>query len=148
MSKELREAAEALLLALLHRALVLLSEGETRLQKAQELLVEEDDLSADYEITLFQGNLPELFCCRVISDGFAAVIVALHHALKNRLGSPLTSDQIFVVLKSVQRLRKEPFLVYDKALNIIDSMDAAGLQTDPPISNALNVLLIDDQSSR
>jgi hypothetical protein len=54
--------------ALVIRALTLLGEGQLSLGRARDYLKDDDPVSADYEITLFQGAIPELFCCNSIGE--------------------------------------------------------------------------------
>jgi hypothetical protein len=130
--------------ALLLRARSLLMRGEECLRKARDCMSEDDTVGADYEITLFQGAIPELFCCKSLGEGFAAIVVALSSALKNRHGDPLTTEQLTTVLNCVARLNKELFLNYDTALNLIDDLEEANLNTDPSIATPLATLLIGD----
>ena len=130
--------------ALLIRAQTLLAQGERSLRKALDCIMDEDAVGADYEITLFQGAIPELFCCKSIGEGFATIVIVLRWALKNRRGDPLTSEQLSVVLNCVVRLNKELFLTYETALNLIDDLENVGLNTDLSIAAPLATLLIDE----
>jgi hypothetical protein len=130
--------------ALLVRALTLLAEGEKSLIRARDYIVDEDIISADYEVTLFQGAIPELFCCQSIGEGFAAIVVALRWALKNRKGAPLNLDQLNAVLNCVRRLRAELFLKYETALDLIEALEALGLNTEISIAEPLATLLIEE----
>jgi hypothetical protein len=132
---------------LILRARGILQSGAVRLSQAQILLAQNDRVGADYEITLFQGDIPELFCCYSLSDGFGAVVAALYHALKNRRGDGLTVDQLTAVQSCVIRLENEPFFAYESALDLIDALDDAGLRTDPIIADALGEVLLDESNS-
>ncbi|MGA3308582.1 MAG: hypothetical protein ABSD08_08205 [Xanthobacteraceae bacterium] len=123
---------------LINRARQLLAEAEDFSVNAQRMLSEGDGVGADNEITLLQANLPELFFCRSLSEGLGAVTVALHHALTNRNGSPLTSDQIFAVRTACQKLHSNPFAPFTDALDLIDGLADAGLVTDPPEAELLS----------
>jgi hypothetical protein len=79
---------------LLATARSLLAMADERLTRAQEYIKDGNVVGADYEISLFQGDIPELFCCGVISEGLAAITVAVHHALQNRGPSPITVGQL------------------------------------------------------
>jgi hypothetical protein len=127
---------------LILRARALLTRGEQSLRKARDCMLEDDIVGADYEVTLFQGAIPELFCCKSLGDGFAAIVVALSWALKNRHGDPLTIEQLNTVLNCVVCLNKQLFLTYETALNLIDDLDEANLNTDPSIATPLATLLI------
>jgi hypothetical protein len=106
--------------------------------------IADDSVSADYEITLFQGAIPELFCCNSIGEGFSAVVVALRWALKNRRGDPLTSEQLYAALNCVVRLNKQLFMKYEAALDLIDDLEKVGLNTDISIAAPLVRLLIEE----
>jgi hypothetical protein len=69
------------------RARELLAHGEQLLQRASASLREGELLDADFELTQFQGSIPELFCCQSLGESFATVIVALNAVLKNRRGA-------------------------------------------------------------
>src|SRR6266511_1971840 len=58
---------------LLGTARALLAAGRDRLRRAHEYLDDGNDVGADYEVSLFQGDIPELFCCSSISEGLGAV---------------------------------------------------------------------------
>jgi hypothetical protein len=82
---------------LISRARQLLADAEQLATTAQRQLADGDDVGADHDIALLQANLPELFCCRSLSDGLGAVVIALHHALSNRKGDFLNLDQAYAV---------------------------------------------------
>jgi hypothetical protein len=130
--------------ALVIRAQTLLAKGQQFLSTALDYIRDDDAVRADYEITLFQGTIPELFCCNSIGEGFATIVLALRWALKNRRGDPLTSDQLVAVLNCVSRLNRELFIAYDTALDLVDDLEKAGLNTDISIAAPLARLLIED----
>ena len=99
-------------------------------------------MEADYEITHFQGSIPELFCCKSLSEGFATIVVALGSSLRNRRGNILTREQLLAVVSCVARLNQELFLKYETALALIDELEDAGLNTDPSIASPIAELLL------
>jgi hypothetical protein len=119
---------------ILNRARQLLKEHDRRLNEAKDMLAEGDTIGADNEISLFQADLPELFCCRALSEGFAAIIVALHHAMQNRGGVPMTNEQMLAVLGCVQTLHANIFLSFTAALDLIDHLADAGLKSLPRLN--------------
>jgi len=129
--------------ALLLRATELLALSVRRLQEARERLDDEDQIGADYEVTLFQGDLPELFYLSSLSEGFGAVIVALYHGLKNRRAARLTPEQLLVVQRCAARLGRQLFLNYEAALDLIDELETVGLKIDPPEAEGLTEILVD-----
>jgi hypothetical protein len=120
----------------------LLSESDARIQAAKQLLADEDKLGADSEITHFQADLPELFCCHSLSEGFASLILSLHYGLKNRAGQPLNEDQIFSVEQSVKALHDNPFLPFEEALYFADKLEETGLKINPPEAEILGDFFI------
>jgi hypothetical protein len=130
--------------ALVIRAKTLLTKGEQSLKAAIENFGDLDDpLRSDYEVTLFQGNIPELFCCNSIGDAFATTVLAIWWALKNRKGQPLKLDQLIAVHSCVTSLNRELFMTYDRALDLVDDLEEVGLNVDISIATPLQQLLID-----
>jgi hypothetical protein len=129
--------------ALIHSAMSLLGRSVERLDRAHLHAGSGEVLSADYEVTLVQGDVPELFACKGLSDGFGTVVVAAYQALRNRKSQPLSLEQIAVLRKGFVRLSKEMFLQYDAALDLLDEFEAAGLTIDPPEAGDLEQVLLD-----
>jgi hypothetical protein len=127
--------------AILNCARGLLKEHERLLTDAQKLLADGDAIGADNEISLFQADLPELFCCRTLSEGFAAVIVALHHATQNKDGAPMTNEQLTAVHRCVEKLHENIFLSFTAALNLIDQLTDTGLKVEPAEAEYLSDIL-------
>lgn len=125
---------------LLATARGLLFSGYERLARAQVHLSEGDNVASDYEVSLFQAELPELFCC-AISEGLSTLVVAVHHALKNRGPSPLSAEQLNNLKFCIGRITKEIFLSYDAVLDMLDELEACGLNIDPPEAETLGALL-------
>jgi hypothetical protein len=71
----------------------------------------------------------------------------MHHALRNRGPSPLTSDQLNCLSFCLDRLTKEMFLSYDAALDLIDELENAQLNVNPVEAAALNSILIDESAA-
>jgi hypothetical protein len=89
-------------------------------------------LSADDKIIHFQGILPELFCSRSLGDGFGMVINAMMIALRNDDVTPLEEKQIRAIRISLIHLMRKPLLSENEAVNLLERLDQAGLETDPP----------------
>ncbi|MGH6825790.1 hypothetical protein [Methyloceanibacter sp.] len=133
---------------ILLKAQALIVSGVQRMEAARRCIAEDEDpLGADYQVTLFQGDIPELFYFSTLSEGFSTLVVAIHDALKGREGAPLNVDQINAVLRCLVRLRDQPFMRYDTALDLIDDLQAVGLSTDPPEAAALAEILLDEGDS-
>ena len=118
--------------ALISRARELLHSAEQRAQKALELLSSSDEVGADQQIMLLQGDLPELFCCRDLSDGLATFVLALHYALYNQHGAPLNADQIFEVRRGLKHLRDNLFIDFKESLDLVDGLADRGLTPEAP----------------
>ena len=72
---------------LLVKAQGLIVTGIERLQAARQHIIDNDDpVDADYHVTLFQGDLPELFYFSASIEGFSTLVVAIHDALRHREG--------------------------------------------------------------
>ncbi len=104
----------------------------TTSNKAQDLLAIGDEVGADQQVMLLQGVLPELFCCRGISEGSSAFVLALHYALANQRGAPLDGDQIFAIRRGLNFVRENLFLSFDRSLDFIDMLSDSKLVVDPP----------------
>ena len=131
---------------LLSTARTLLSAGQERLNRAQEYLRDGNQVGADYEISMVQGDIPELFCCSSISEGLAVIALAVHHALRNRGPSPLTEKQLNILSLCIGRLNNEIFLSYEAALNLIDELEESDLNVNPPEAETLSSILIDESA--
>jgi hypothetical protein len=125
---------------LIGRVRQLLADAEGHLTRAQELL-SDDVVAADDEISLLQAAMPELFCCRELSDGLGAITLGIFHGLQNRQGAPLNLDQIFAIKESVAATRSNPFLPFPEALDLIDRMVDAGVKVEPAESDVLGDIL-------
>lgn len=129
--EELYPASEAIKPEL-NVALRLLSVSSTCIQEAIELLHIGDSVASDDAIQRLQAILPELFCCRIISDSFGAMINATYHALKNQEGLPLTKHQIQAIGRAVSRIRSEPFMRFEAAVEEIMALEEVGFIVEPP----------------
>jgi len=90
-----------------------------------------DAVDRDEAVNLLKAELPRSFALDGWSDGALAVITALHHGLKNRKGLALDEAQYAKVSDAVNALRDLPFLRFDRALDFIEALQAAGLETEP-----------------
>lgn len=124
-------------------ALGLLAQGLTDLDEALKTIQDGNQIAADDATQRFQAILPELFNCRTLSDSFGAMINAVLSALENKRGMPLTEDQIRAVRLSLYRLRSEPFMRFDSAVEEIMKLEEAGLIVEPLGFDALSDWLDD-----
>lgn len=111
------------------RAIELLKQTTDNLLAAQRC---DDPVEADHFVQRVQLTLPRLFSCRSIGDGFAVVINALHFAFVNLHGTPLTPDQLAVILRVVKEVRARPTMSLDQGVKRIEELEEHGLEVDPP----------------
>lgn len=112
-------------------ALALLADGRRLAAAALQAFYAGDELGADDQMQHLFSLLPELFCCRTLSDSFGAVINALFHSLKNLKGTPPTADQMKTILKILSHLRDEPFMPFSSAADLIALLEEVGMITEP-----------------
>jgi hypothetical protein len=127
---ELYEAREAIRNEL-GMALALLADARGMVTTALRAFHAGDELRADDQMQQLFSLLPELFCCRTLSDSFGAVINALFHSLKNLEGTPPTADQMKTILKVLSQVRDEPFMPFASAVDLVGLLEEAGLITEP-----------------
>jgi hypothetical protein len=89
-------------------------------------------IEADDAIQRLQGLLPELFCCRGLGDGFGLVINAIMCGFQNQAGNPLDRQQVEKLRQTIAKLRTEPFMREDEALNTIILLEDVGFVVEPP----------------
>jgi hypothetical protein len=127
----------------LARAISILSGAERRMDAAQCFMAEDDLLSADYEMTLVQSEIPELFVCADSDSGFAAMALAMHYAFQGNRGRALSEAQIFAIRHCVHAMLQNPFMSFEASLPYVDLLTDADLSVDPPEGIALGELLAD-----
>ena len=114
------------------RILALLEEGSELLLSSSNHISSGDEVSSDNDIQHFLALLPELFCCRSIGDGFASIINSIYNAVINHSEIGLLSKhQISTILTLVNHLKKEPFLEFDEAIDLILLLDGVDLNIEP-----------------
>jgi hypothetical protein len=121
----------------------LLEEG---LSIIDEAIVQEscnDIAASDDAVMRLQVILPELFCCRSLSDGFGATVLAIYYSLHNMEGNPLNSSQLKAIKAVIKRLKTEPYLAIDEAVDEIMNLDNVGFKTESPHLDDISGLLND-----
>ena len=114
------------------RALVLIEEANEYLSRAIAAAKSNDEIDSDNEAQHFYALLPELFCCRDISEGFGSIINAIYNGLTNQLDREiLTLIQLNKVSQLLTRLQSEPFLEIDQAIDLIIELEESGLNIKP-----------------
>ncbi len=93
---------------------------------------EQDSIEADDALQRLQGILPELFCCRTLGDGFGIIVNGLMCAFQNLRGAPLTRTQTEKVRQILVKLRSEPFLSVDNAVEALQDLEQLELVIEPP----------------
>jgi hypothetical protein len=97
------------------------------------IALEDGDLPlADDCIQRAAAGLPDLFLCSSLGDGFAATIVGVHYAITNAK-EMLTADQLLEIRLALRRLKTEPFIRHEHAIERLMKLEEAGLVVDPPI---------------
>ncbi len=127
----------------LKTALELLDEALRFADAAAASLEDEDVIGADDELSKLAALLPELFCCRSLGEGFAAVVNALRQSLLNRLEKPLDPAQLAAIRRALTLVRTKPFISFEDAVRMVMMMEDAGLDVDHP---AIEVVADDAES--
>lgn len=122
---------------LISQARKLLAKCDAHAKMALRNTSDGDRVASDNEISLLQADLPELFCCRQLSDGFGSIILGLFHALKNRSGAPLDQDHIFAISETIEALYNNPFMPFTDSLDYLDKISNSGLNVEPPEAEIL-----------
>lgn len=112
-------------------ALRLLGKGLEFVDGALDALQTGSAIASDDAMLQLQALVRELFNCRILGDGFGAVINALLASLENRLGSPLNQLQIRTIGQVLRRVRSEPFLQFSSALDEIEKLEQAAFMIEP-----------------
>ena len=90
-----------------------------------------DPIERDNAVMLLQAELPHSFALKGWSDGAYALIVALHHALRNNKGAILSDSQYLRVMVTTRVLKENPALRFERALDIVESLSQEGLMVEP-----------------
>jgi len=116
----------------LRTGIALLGEAAQRADAAVAAIGDDDLVAADIELQHLQAVLPELFCCRSLGDGFGSVVNSLQIAFANQKGLPFNSEQVGAIARAVRRLRHEPFLSIDQAVDIVAALEDVDVVVEPP----------------
>jgi hypothetical protein len=82
--------------------------------------------------------LLKAFVYRDIGEGYAAVVNAVIWALANRKPGLPSRRQINVILTSMGRLISGPYIHFDTSMQILDDLEEADLDIEPP---SLDILI-------
>jgi hypothetical protein len=113
------------------------------LQNALTLDPATEFISFDLEIMTARSLLLNAFRYRDIGDGYAAIINAVVWALSNRGPKALSRRQINVIVNSLERISKGPFLHFDTSMQVLDELEEADLNIEPPSLDLLTADLDD-----
>lgn len=129
-------------LSYIPRVLALLEESIELLQSSSNHLKLDDEISSDNDVQHFLALLPELFCCRSIGDGFAAITTAIYNSIINQCEiGVLSENQISKILLLIKRLQTEPFLELEESIDLILLLDEADLNIKPQHLNKISEIL-------
>jgi hypothetical protein len=95
-------------------------------------------LQFDQEIMRARAVLLKAFMYRDIGDGYAAVVNAVIWALANRKPGLPSRRQISVISTSMERLISGPYIHFDTSMQILDDLEEADLDIEPP---SLDILI-------
>jgi hypothetical protein len=117
--------------------------AKSALEAARETNPIDNFFSFDEQIITAHALIAKAFRYRNIGDGFAAIINALNWALANRTPGSPNNRQLSVMLETLDRLIEGPFIHFDTAMTIMDELENAELEIDPPVLDLLTSSLDD-----
>jgi hypothetical protein len=94
-------------------------------------VVDDDPVAADDYVQSTHPLLAELFCCRSIGDGFAAIVNGISISVLNQHGEALSKKQITLITRSLKELKSQLFLSFDSALRSLREFKKQGLKIYP-----------------
>jgi len=116
---------------LLSAAFKLIDEAVQLVTEAINYFKEENKIASDDAIQRVQALLPELFCCRALADGFGAIVSSIFQGLRNREGEPLNFHQLVTLKTVLKKIRSEPYIVFDEAVDQIMKLEDVGFTVEP-----------------
>jgi hypothetical protein len=112
-------------------AMRLLPEALQWTQVAVRTLDAGDLIRSDDAMLHVHSLLPELFCCRRLGEGFAAIMNAILSSFEGCGGVPMEKAQLEAVCRALVGIRSEPRMSFELALHFISAMEGAGLKVSP-----------------
>ncbi|MGD0787115.1 MAG: hypothetical protein ABR898_03955 [Terracidiphilus sp.] len=125
------------------RALNLVERARLSLQDALSFDPSNDFVSFDQEIMKTRALLLKAFRYREIGEGYAALVNAVIWALANRKPGSPSRRQVNVIATSLDRLTNGPYMHFDTSMQIMDDLEEAGLDIEPPSLDILTAELDD-----
>lgn len=86
----------------------------------------------DQELMTARSLLLKAFRYRELGEGYAAIVNASIWALTNRGPQVFGRRQVNVVIEALERVANGPLLHFDTAMHVLDEMEEAGLEIEPP----------------
>jgi hypothetical protein len=124
-------------------ALHLLNEAQNYCQIAINEFRKSELFKSDDTIQHLQALLPELFCCRGLSESLAATTNAIQNALFNNKGLPLSEAKLLALQNIIVTIRNQPFMKYDAVIDVISDFEEAGFVVEPQGYEFLTKILDD-----
>jgi len=114
----------------LRTGIQLLETSQKYITKSLESIRHGKRKESDEFIMQFKAFLPELFCCRTISESFGAVVNAIQNALSNMKGCPLSEKQIVALHEIITGLLREPAMSFEKAVDYVSEFEDADFEVE------------------
>jgi len=110
-------------------------------------VVDQDPVMSDDLLMKSEGLLDQLFSLREVGEGFATLINGAIRVIRTAAATkPLTRTQIWTLHAMLARLRAAPFVSFSVALDEMDALEEAGLQTTSDIISNLADAIADDRA--
>lgn len=114
------------------KALSAIERAKLCLESAARIDSELNYVAFDLELMSARSLLLNAFRYRDLGDGYAAVINATIWALSNRGTHRFTRRQINVLVAALNRVSEGPYLHFDTTSQILDELEDAELDIEPP----------------
>lgn len=108
----------------------LLESSQELISKSIQSFREGKRKDSDEFVMEFKAFIPELFCCRTISESFGAVIKSIGTALSNMKGTPLSEPQLMALSNIITTLLREPAMPFMKAVAYISEFEKADFEVE------------------
>lgn len=125
----------------LRTAVKLLEDSQKYVTQALEYVKAKQLKDSDEYIMEFKQSLPELFCCRNISESFGAIINSIQNALSNMKGQPLSEPKVIALSNIITGLLREPAMSFEKAVDYISDFEDADFEVESVGLEGLLMLL-------
>jgi hypothetical protein len=125
------------------KGLSLIERARTTLQNALLFDPSTSFFVFDQEIMRSRALLVKAFEYRDIGEGYAAVVNALIWGLVNRKPNSPSRRQISVISTALDRLTNGPYMHFDTAMQVMDDLEDADIEIEPPTLDLLTAELDD-----